>query len=865
MIKILIDNLKKSSFDIEDKGVYKENKIFLNYTRLLFLIGYFFSIITLFWVTFFPNEVVLNEVSPKSVKQHLKIKRGAIYDRTGRVLAHTLYLPSLHCSPKDIAEGEEKDPEKHKELKKEFAQKIAEAFNLDKDQVLEKINASAPDIGYLKDSIIMGPVKDLLPYELEAKVYELNEFWKEKVKEGKEKKNSEDSSWFNLRGLVEDLLGNLQKSIRRIESLLWEEPREPKVADTKGPPLFVRYNWVREYPHKDIAGNIIGFASFNDKGGYSRFVGTEGLELELEKYLSSEELEEASSNRENVVKILRSDGSKVNDVYLTIDLEIQTCLEKELDKRIEECYAEDGMGVVLDPHTGAILAMASRPSYDPNSIMSARPDAFKNKVIRELFEPGSTLKIVTASAGLELNKVGLYTPIDCERGSYRVGKKIIRDVHAMGVVPFWECFEQSSNVAFVKVGMMVGLETLKEYVRKFGFGEKASYEFRHERIGAISSNTALTTLSSMSIGYSVAVTALQLARAYAVIANGGYLVDTFIVDKVVTEVNDETTALSTELDEKLRDILDESPEKISNSGDMNSDKAQKKNKVLYAHEVRRKRIISEDTAEKVKMLCHQVILKGTGRSALIPEYKAGGKTGTAHLAKTVYEGGGYDPNKIVSLFAGFAPLKNPRIVVVIVIRYPHSKIRYGGYVCGPVFRNVVYHTLTYLNVPPEPVDLKEIKKGGFLAQESYYEDDNDTINFAEFEPLLPLEDSDQPATITRVAGTKSNLEPSLTHNIKQVNNQVGHETNELSKSKSLSSKNIEDIVSYSKLSRTMPNLIGLTKLQAMEILDSLGLGYECNGYGRVVSQYPSPGDSIEGVDLCVLNFSSSLSKMSMKK
>jgi cell division protein FtsI (penicillin-binding protein 3) len=174
----------------------------------------------------------------------------------------------------------------------------------------------------------------------------------------------------------------------------------------------------------------------------------------------------------------------------------------------------DGMGIIMDPYSGAILAMASRPSYDPNLPETRVGDALKNKVLYELIEPGSTFKIVTASAGIEQGGITKDTIIDCEGGSTQVGRKVIRDVHKMGAVPFWKCFEQSSNVAMVKVGKKVGLDTLREYVKKFGFGTKTLEDISTERIGAISTNRAETTLSSMSIGYAVMVTPIQLARAY---------------------------------------------------------------------------------------------------------------------------------------------------------------------------------------------------------------------------------------------------------------------------------------------------------------------------------------------------------------
>ncbi len=827
-MRFLWDNFRSYSFDFQDENVYEENKVFVRYISLFIFSCFLFTVITLFWEIFFPRQVVIEKANPQKVKPSVTVPRGSIYDKAGRAIAHSVYLAGLYCSPRDIAGGEKPESERYSKNREEFARKVASAFNLDYEYVLKRMTMQGSDGSYLRDSVIVKSLKDIEPHEIEIMVNELNKWYMEQTNPRKSQSSNEQFEKKENQ-FLNSLARNFQKARERVRSLLLNNSSDGKMKDEAmaGPPLFIRYRWVREYPHKEIAGNIVGFASLESVGGSLQFVGKDGIEHDWDGYLSGNSMKNVGIGtyvtQANSTSNSSSPTFLVGNLYLTIDMNIQACLERELDKRIEECNAEDGMGIILDPYTGAIMAMASRPSYDPNLPETRVGSAIKNKVIVDRFEPGSTLKIVTASACLELKKVNFETPLDCEKGAYRVGKKLIRDVHGMGVVPFWKCFEQSSNVAFVKLGMTLGLDTLREYVKKFGFGMKTSGDFRYEQIGAISTNNALTTLSSMSIGYAVAVTTLQLARAYSVIANGGYLVEPYIVEKVVDQ-----------------------------SG-----------RVVYQHQIKRQQVISEDTTEKVKILCHQVVLKGTGKYALIPEYKVGGKTGTAHLAKPIKQGGNYDESKVISLFAGFGPLKNPRIVAVIVIRYPQSKVRFGGYVCGPVFKNVVRYTLTYLNVPPEPVDLEDVKKNdAFLAEDSY-EEENEDINFAEFEHIVIPDSVDKESygisyatnLVYKQADVKNNSNFGVSENNK---------VDPILVSYAMSEPDISRIVSQSKVTNSMPDLVGLTKLQALEILDNLGIGYECNGYGRVASQYPPPGSSLDGVSICLLNFSKSLSEVLTK-
>ncbi|HPP58480.1 MAG TPA: penicillin-binding transpeptidase domain-containing protein [Candidatus Hydrogenedens sp.] len=777
--------IKKSPFDIEDDSPRIISIDRIAYLQLILWMMFCIIIVRLVIVCFFPKTIVKKSALSHSGKIVRENPRGSIYDRAQNLLAYSVYTPSLFCSPADILYPDE------------MAEMVSKKLGLDYELVRQKMIQTDKAGNKLRYVLIQRAVENLSKAELEDFISKLNKWHDKKYKESQKKDENKLTLW------------------QEILFYLRDKPDEDPIMQKRGKPLFIKYEWLRQYPHQDVGGNIIGFVARNDSKDGGRIAGMDGIERDWDRYLYADPTEITGRKTGNGF-ILPSTSQEQQgqcpgaNLELTIDLEIQHVLEKELDKRIIECNASDGMGIIMNPYTGAILAMASRPSYDPNLPETRQGDALKNKVLYELIEPGSTFKVITASAGLEKGGFTKDTIINCEGGSYRVGNKVIRDVHGMGAVPFWKCFEQSSNVGFVKVGQKVGLDTLREYVKKFGFGTKALSDISTERIGAISTNRAETTLSSMSIGYAVNVTPIQLARAYAVIANGGYLVEPYLVEKAVLP-----------------------------SGE-----------VIYEHKAESfTRVIQPETAETIRTLCHQVVLKGTGKSANIPQYKVGGKTGTAHTARPRSEGGGYDPNKIISVFSGFAPVTNPKIVAVIVIRYPMSKIKYGGYVCGPVFKNVVYYTLTRLKVPPDPVPLELLKQDGFIAENSV-EKDNDALYFESIEPQWINEIlTDEPSMPVNEKATDSLFADTG----KKSPNKKAEE--KVKPSIPVNPLSEEELIKMAKESETLPNLLGLTKHQALNVLTALKIEYECNGYGRVISQIPFPGAPLENVDVCQLNFS----------
>lgn len=417
----------------------------------------------------------------------------------------------------------------------------------------------------------------------------------------------------------------------------------------------------RIYPNSYLASHIIGFSGMDN-------IGLEGVERDFDKYLKGTPgwaifLRDARQKKLDVGEkmVLPVDGE---DLVLTIDEVIQYIAERELDKAFKNFHAKGASIVVMDPHTGRILAMASRPTYDLNDSSSAGKDAMRNRVICDLFEPGSVFKIVTASAALEEKKVTEEDKFYCENGSYAVGGRVLHDHRPHGTLTFRQVIEESSNIGTVKVAMLLGPDALYRYVKAFGFGSKLGIDLSGEISGMISPPRlwSKTTITSVPMGQEVGVTALQLASAISVIANGGQLMKPYIIDSV-------------------RD---------------NQGQVIKQNKPVLI-----RKVISIDTAMRIKKILTGVIEEGTGKLAKVDGFSAAGKTGTAQKLEP---NGAYSHNKFIASFIGFAPAEDPIITVVVTVDEPHPYY-FGGVVAAPVFQKVANDAIRYLKGNEIPVEV----------------------------------------------------------------------------------------------------------------------------------------------------------------
>ncbi|MBI5409017.1 MAG: penicillin-binding protein 2 [Nitrospirae bacterium] len=413
----------------------------------------------------------------------------------------------------------------------------------------------------------------------------------------------------------------------------------------------------RFYPKGQTASHILGFSNIDDEG-------IAGLELVYNDYLKGE-VKSVSVGMDARGRSLASDVKEAvpgNSLLLTIDEGLQYIVERELTAAMEVRKAKAAVAIMMDPKTGEILALANRPTYDPNFPAQATGEEKRNRAITDLYEPGSTMKSILASAALEEKAVGLSDMFDVSRGTINVAGKTIHDVHRHGVLNFLEVIKKSSNVGAVKIGMRLGQTRYYDYLKKFGYGEKTGLDFPGEVRGILRNvkSWSGTSLACMSIGQEIGVTPLQMLRAYSVIANGGVLMKPYIVSEII------------------------SPD----------------GKVLKRNApTEERRVLSRTTAATMRDILKTVVEQGgTAQRAGVKGNLVAGKTGTAQIfdPKT----GHYSKNRFVSSFVGFAPADDPKVALIVVVYEPVGE-NYGGLVAAPVFKNIIEHTFTYLDVPME--------------------------------------------------------------------------------------------------------------------------------------------------------------------
>ncbi len=433
-----------------------------------------------------------------------------------------------------------------------------------------------------------------------------------------------------------------------------------KVKQLKLPGLYFVAEPKRYYPQSTVGSHVVGFTGLDPRG-------LEGIELKYDQLLEGEP-GRLVSLKDARGRGLASEDQKVvggkpgNDLYLTLDLSLQYIAERELSKAVKEARASSGTIVVMEPASGRILALASVPDYDPNRAGKYRASKRRNRAVTDVYEPGSTFKPILLAAALE---EGIVTPgqrIYCENGSFEVGGKTIRDHNKKyKYLTLTEMLKVSSNIGFAKLGKALEREKFYSYIRDFGFGEKSGVDLPGEVTGLVRppSNWFEIDLAAISFGQGLSVTPLQIATAISAIANGGLLMEPYLVEKVVD-------AEGNVLDRHLPTV--------------------------------RRRVVSEATANRVRQMMVSVTEKGgTAPMAAIEGYQVAGKTGTAQKVDPVT--GGYSPDKMVSSFVGIVPADNPALVISVTIDEPQG-MAYGGVVAAPVFATFARQALAHLDILP---------------------------------------------------------------------------------------------------------------------------------------------------------------------
>ena len=437
---------------------------------------------------------------------------------------------------------------------------------------------------------------------------------------------------------------NSDKNFEYLERNLKYDIRESKLQSKYS--INIEKNYRRTYPHGSIASQILGYTDTEDKG-------ISGIEKDYDKFLSgtpgqvikSKGWQGKYQSKSGLPYIPPIDG---NNVKLTIDLNYQSILQEELKKRKKETNSLSAMGVIMNPQTGAILAMASVPDFDNNYFSKYKIDNHHCRVITDQFEPGSTFKIVAAVAALSENKISLTEEFNCENGEFEYFNQIVKDHEAYGQLTLPQIVKHSSNIGIIKIAERLGSKTIYEYAKLFGFGSATNIGLNGETSGSLKpyKNWSRISVGQISMGHEVAVSTMQLATAFAAIANGGFLVKPYIVERIFRDDN----------------------------------KIEKNVETRFKRKIANQNIMNE-----VKKMLRQVVSNGTGTEANIAGWQIAGKTGTAQK----YIDGKYSDAEFISNFVGFFPLNNPQILCAIILDEPDPPMHWGGQGAAMAFRRTI--------------------------------------------------------------------------------------------------------------------------------------------------------------------------------
>lgn len=435
--------------------------------------------------------------------------------------------------------------------------------------------------------------------------------------------------------------------------------------------IYSRKEPKRFYPNDSLAAHVLGFVGLDE-------IGQSGVEQYYNEKIRGQPgkvyLERDGSRERRVFDSYEVQPRPGQTVVLTIDQTIQYRTEQALGAAVERTHAKSGTAIVMDPQTGEILALANAPSFDPNQPPKGATEDRVNGALQTTYEPGSTFKVVAYSAAIEKGLVKPEDKIDCQMGQITVAGRLIHDHHPFGVLTIADALAQSSNVGAIKLGLLVGDEAMYEYIKRLGFGARTGIDLKGESPGILRTLNRWqpSSIGSIAMGQEIAVTPLQMATAYCAIANDGMLVKPHLV-------------------RELR-----SPDGT----------------VLFQAKPETRRVLKPETTAALRNMFEGVTLHGTARKAQLDGYTAAGKTGTAQ--KIDPRTRTYSTTKYIGSFVGFAPVKNPAVVIIVVLDEPQGSY-HGGDVAAPVFQEIAERILPELSVTPD----QELKPGpGLIAQAS---------------------------------------------------------------------------------------------------------------------------------------------------
>jgi len=474
-----------------------------------------------------------------------------------------------------------------------------------------------------------------------------------------------------LRGIIKKHSSWIKKQLSKDCYFVWlarkVSPECSKaVRDLNLEEIGMLKEYRRFYPQGNLAAHLLGFVGVDNHG-------LEGLERYYENVLSSPLhkylVKRDALGQKIILEEEEVSSTKPFSLVLTIDGIIQHIAEKELEKVFKDTGAKGAHLVIMRPRTGEILALANQPSFNPNDFTKYLPAYWRNRVVTDTYEPGSSFKVISAAAALEENIVTPQDKFFCENGAFKFHRRIIHDHEPRGWLSFQEIIQYSSNIGMTKVSLMLGNKKLCKYIHNFGFGDYTKVDMPGEVKGILRpvNQWTNTSLGAIPYGQEIAVTSIQLINAIATVANNGLMMQPYIVK----EIRDKKGNLIEKFNPRIK-----------------------------------KRIISPETAKTLAKILEEVVVSGTGKLARVPGYRLAAKTGTAQ--KFDVQLGKYSNDKSVVTAVGFAPVENPAIAILVMVDEPRNEA-WGGTVAAPVLGRVVQKTLSYLQISPEKQNKEKIK------------------------------------------------------------------------------------------------------------------------------------------------------------
>ena len=562
----------------------------------------------------------------------------------------------------------------------------------------------------------------------------------------------------------------------------------------------------RFYPKQELAAQLLGYVGLDDKGLF-------GIEHEFDAQLKGKPgvMLISMDARRHWFGSVEKNPDPGENIVLTIDEKIQYIAERELEQAVKDTHAEAGAIIVQNPRTGEVLALANRPAFNPNFVTAADAKALENPAVSNIYEPGSTFKIVTLSAALEEKLARPDEVIDCQMGSIVVNGLRIHDHHPYGGLTVQQILEHSSDVGAIKLALRLGKERFDHYIQAYGFGSRTGIQLPHETKGIArpANQWSSVSIGAISMGQEVGVSPVQLISMVNTIANDGVYVPPRI-------------------------ILATTPPRSTPQ-------------LVAFHPAPGKRVISPMTAAEMKRMMEGVVLRGTGTKAILNGYSSAGKTGTAQKIDPATNA--YSRSKYVASFTGFAPVNNPVLTVLVVLDSPVG-LHEGGQIAAPVFARVAQQVLAYWNVPHdrEVEDPKRFLLRAKIKEEDVAEGSPEhlALESKPISPALPAKPEEScgkgDASGAPRAGCasvqKNQGEPHLPGAVASA--AVAHGTQAPTAAAPVQATVVFDVAG----GVAVPEFTGKSLRSALEVAEDAGIELEVSGNGIAQSQSPPAGSRI---------------------